>query len=102
VLKLGFGKQIARLVSDHHERLDGSGYPRGLRGTQLDLETRVLMVCDVFDALLSERVYREAWTLDRALGLLRTESGTALDRRCVDALERIKVREGQSTARTAA
>jgi putative nucleotidyltransferase with HDIG domain len=102
VLQLGFGKQVARLVSDHHERLDGSGYPRGLRETHLDLETRVLMVCDVFDALLSERVYREAWTLDRALGLLRTESGTALDRRCVDALERITVREGQSTARTAA
>jgi putative nucleotidyltransferase with HDIG domain len=101
-LELGFGPQVARLVSDHHERLDGSGYPRGLRETSLDLETRVLMVCDVFDALLSTRVYRDAWTLDRALQLLRDESGTALDRRCAEALERIVAREGEAYARSAA
>jgi putative nucleotidyltransferase with HDIG domain len=101
-LQLGFAPQVARLVSDHHERLDGSGYPRGLREAELDLETRVLMVCDVFDALLSTRVYRDAWTLDRALGLLRSESGTALDPRCVEALERIVAREGQASARSAA
>ena len=89
VLQLGFGRQVARLVSDHHERLDGSGYPRGLPAAQLDLETRVLMVCDVFDALLSDRVYRHAWTLDRALGLLWAESGTAFDRHCVEVLERV-------------
>jgi putative nucleotidyltransferase with HDIG domain len=101
-LELGFGPQVARLVSDHHERLDGSGYPRGLRETSLDLETRVLMVCDVFDALLSTRVYREAWPLERALQLLRDESGSALDRRCAEALERIVAREGEASARFAA
>jgi putative nucleotidyltransferase with HDIG domain len=101
-LELGFGSHVARLVSDHHERLDGSGYPRGLNATALDLETRVLMVCDVFDALLSTRVYREAWTLDRALRLLREESGSALDRRCAEALERIVEREGEAYARSAA
>jgi putative nucleotidyltransferase with HDIG domain len=101
-LQLGFGAAVARLVSDHHERLDGSGYPRGLREPALDLETRVLMVCDVFDALLSTRVYREAWSLDRALGLLREEAGTTLDRRCVEALERILAREGEASARFAA
>jgi HD-GYP domain-containing protein (c-di-GMP phosphodiesterase class II) len=102
VLQLGFGPQVARLVSDHHERLDGSGYPRGLREAELDLETRVLMVCDVFDALLSARVYRDAWTLEDALGLLRRESGEQFDARCVEALERILVREGERPARTAA
>jgi putative nucleotidyltransferase with HDIG domain len=102
VLQLGFGPQVARLVSDHHERLDGSGYPRGLRETELDLETRVLMVCDVFDALLSARVYRDAWSLDDALGLLARESGVKLDPRCVAALERIVAREGAMLARTAA
>jgi putative nucleotidyltransferase with HDIG domain len=101
VLELGFGKQVARLVSDHHERLDGSGYPGGLQAAQLDLETRVLMVCDVFDALLSERVYRDAWTLDRALGLLRAESGTAFDRHCVEALERVVAQEPAYSARGA-
>jgi putative nucleotidyltransferase with HDIG domain len=99
---LGFDGQVARLVSDHHERLDGSGYPRGLRETQLDLETRVLMVCDVFDALLAERVYRDAWTLERALELLRSESGTAFDPRCVEALEGIVAREPSAAVRRAA
>ncbi|MGH2763213.1 MAG: HD-GYP domain-containing protein [Thermoleophilaceae bacterium] len=98
VLQLGFGAQVARLVSDHHERLDGSGYPRGLREAELDLETRVLMVCDVYDALLSTRVYREAWTPERALGLLREEAGTALDPRCVAALERIVAGEARPAA----
>ena len=55
----GFSKLASRLVLDHHERLDGSGYPRGLRAGELDLETRVIAVCDVFDALMSRRVYRE-------------------------------------------
>jgi len=102
VLQLGFGPQVARLVSDHHERLDGSGYPRGLRETELDLETRVLMVCDVYDALLSTRVYREAWTPERALGLLRGEAGTALDPRSVEALERVVARPDERRARSAA
>ena len=80
VRQLGFSAQVARLVLDHHERLDGSGYPRGLGAPDLDIETRILAVCDVFDALLSKRVYRAAWTLDNALELLRRESGTASTR----------------------
>lgn len=49
----------------------------------------MLAVCDVYDALRSEHVYREAWTHERALGLLREEAGTAFDARCVEALERV-------------
>jgi HD-GYP domain-containing protein (c-di-GMP phosphodiesterase class II) len=92
----GFSKAASRLVLDHHERLDGSGYPRGLRGGELDLETRVLAVCDVFDALMSKRVYREAWSREDALALLNREAGTAFDPRCVDALERVLAREDQA------
>ena len=77
VRQLGFSAQVARLVLDHHERLDGSGYPRGLGAPDLDIETRILAVCDVFDALLSKRVYRPAWTVDKALELLSKQSGTA-------------------------
>ncbi len=103
VLELGFAPQVARLVSDHHERLDGSGYPRGTGAPQLGLETRVLMVCDVFDALLSRRVYREAWTQERALALLRDEAGAGLlDARCVEALERALARDGDQAGRRAA
>jgi HD-GYP domain-containing protein (c-di-GMP phosphodiesterase class II) len=76
-------------VLDHHERLDGSGYPRGVHADDLDLATRILAVCDVYDALVSKRVYRPAWAQDDALALLREESETAFDARCVEALERV-------------
>jgi putative nucleotidyltransferase with HDIG domain len=83
----GFPEEVCRLVSDHHERLDGSGYPRGLGGDELNLETRILAVCDVYDALVSDRVYRPAWTPERALALLHEESH-AYDPVVVAALER--------------
>ena len=102
VRQLGFSSQVARLVLDHHERLDGTGYPRGLGAPDLDIETRILAVCDVFDALLSRRVYRPAWTLDKALELLSRESGTAFDAACVEALERVIARERGETASAAA
>jgi HD-GYP domain-containing protein (c-di-GMP phosphodiesterase class II) len=85
----GFDESIARLVLDHHERLDGSGYPRGIEGDALDLPTRILAVCDVYDALVSPRVYRPAWPQQRALSLLRDEADAAFDARCVEALERV-------------
>ena len=102
VLELGFSERVARLVHDHHERLDGSGYPRGLGAPDLDIETRILAVCDVFDALLSKRVYRDAWSLESALELLRREAGTAFDPSCVDALERVIAREPAESVRAAA
>ena len=91
--RLGFSPRVRELVRDHHERLDGSGYPHG--ATALSLETCVLAVCDVYDALCSERVYRPAWTHERALELLRDEAGSAFDTRCVEALERVLARAGQ-------
>jgi hypothetical protein len=83
----GFAPGVLRLVLDHHERLDGSGYPRGLAGGELDLETRILAVCDVYDALVSDRVYRAAWTPDRAIALLRDPA--QFDASCVAALESV-------------
>ena len=91
--ELGFGGGVRRLVRDHHERLDGAGYPHGAAASDLSLETRVLTVCDVYDALCSERVYREAWTHEQALALLRDETDTAFDPRCVAALERVVARQ---------
>jgi putative nucleotidyltransferase with HDIG domain len=89
----GFAAVVYELVHSHHERLDGKGYPRGLRDCDLALDTRILTVCDVYDALVSPRVYRGAWSHEAALGLLRDETGTAFDERCVAALERVLARE---------
>ena len=82
----GFPEAVHRLVAQHHERLDGKGYPYGLAAANIGIGSRVLAVCDVYDALVSNRVYREAWTPERALSLLREEAGTAFDPRCVEAL----------------
>ena len=93
--RLGFSPRVRGLVRDHHERLDGTGYPDG--ATDLPLETRILAVCDVYDALCSERVYREAWVHERAIGLLREEADEKFDRTCVEALSRVLDRRGAST-----
>ena len=89
----GFDEVVHALVRDHHERLDGSGYPRSLTDGQISLEARILGVCDVYDALVSPRVYREAWSHERAIGLLRDAAGELFDARCVEALERVLGRE---------
>jgi HD-GYP domain-containing protein (c-di-GMP phosphodiesterase class II) len=89
----GFSDAVRRLVLDHHERLDGTGYPNGRSACELDLETRILTVCDVYDALLSVRVYRDAWTHDRAMALLHEQTGSAFDAACVGALERMLARD---------
>ena len=85
----GFPEKVRNLVSDHHERLDGTGYSNGLKDEELSIETRILAVCDVYDALVSDRVYRAAWTPERALSLLQEEAGTGYDPKVVAALERV-------------
>jgi hypothetical protein len=91
----GFSGAVRALVLGHHERLDGSGYPQGLSGDELDLETRILGACDVYDALRSPRVYRAAWTHEQAMGFLAAQVDSVFDVRCVEALERVLVREGE-------
>jgi HD-GYP domain-containing protein (c-di-GMP phosphodiesterase class II) len=82
----GFAGGVHKLVRSHHERLDGTGYPDRLDERSIDLDTRILTVADVYDALVSPRVYRPAWTHEDALALLRADTGTAFDARCVDAI----------------
>jgi HD-GYP domain-containing protein (c-di-GMP phosphodiesterase class II) len=98
----GFDDGVRELVRDHHERLDGGGYPRGVDGEQLSLDTRILTVCDVYDALISKRVYRAAWTHEAAMEHLRRDAGVAYDPRCVEALARVVERELAPTATLAA
>lgn len=75
-----------RIVHDHHERIDGRGYPHGVDGALLGLEARIMAACDVYDALVSDRVYRRAWTPEQALALLRQEVGIAFDASVVETL----------------
>lgn len=69
----------------HHEKWDGSGYPRGLKGEQIPLSARIFAVVDVYDALTSNRPYRPAWTRERTLEHIRSLSGTCFDPKVVDA-----------------
>ncbi|MFH1635605.1 MAG: HD domain-containing phosphohydrolase [Chloroflexota bacterium] len=69
----------------HHEKWDGSGYPEGLRGEQIPLSARIFAIVDVWDALNSDRPYREAWPEDKVLEYIREQSGKHFDPRVVEA-----------------
>ncbi|MCA1243138.1 HD domain-containing protein [Stappia stellulata] len=78
---------IAPVAGAHHERLDGKGYPNGLKGAEICLEARILTVADVFDALSAERPYRAAMPIPQALAILDKDTGSAFDASCVAALK---------------
>ena len=75
---------VADMAVHHHERLDGSGYPHGIRGDKLSLEVRILGVCDVVEAMSSHRPYRAARSKDEVIGELRDGRGTKYDATVVD------------------
>jgi len=77
---------LSNIIHYHHEKLDGSGYPCGLVGDQIPIESRVIMVADIFDALTSVRPYKPAWSNAQAFAELRHLAGSELDADCVDAL----------------
>jgi HD-GYP domain-containing protein (c-di-GMP phosphodiesterase class II) len=81
-------RREAEIVIAHHERIDGSGYPRGLRAEAIPLEARILAVADTYDVLISNRPYRQAFDNERAFRILREESGTHLWEPAVRALLR--------------
>jgi putative nucleotidyltransferase with HDIG domain len=69
----------------HHEKFDGTGYPRGLKGEEIPLPARIFAVVDVYDALTSDRPYRKAWSKEEALKYIHEESGTHFDPQVVEA-----------------
>ncbi len=72
----------------HHERYDGSGYPKGLEGDTIPIEARIVAVADVYDALTSKRPYKAAWGSERAFGYLKKHTGALFDPECVQAFFR--------------
>jgi len=79
--------ELAQVAAAHHERLDGKGYPLGLRADKINLETRIITTADIFDAITADRPYRKAVPVPRTLEIMRKDVGTAIDGRCLDALE---------------
>ncbi|AZQ11906.1 Cyclic di-GMP phosphodiesterase response regulator RpfG [Shewanella khirikhana] len=68
-----------RIALTHHEKWDGSGYPRGLKGEEIPIEGRIVAIADVFDALTSIRPYKKAWTIEDTMALLESEAGKHFD-----------------------
>ena len=79
----------ADIPYSHHERWDGTGYPRGLKGEEIPLCARIFAVADVWDAIRSSRSYREAWPTERCVAFMREGAGTLFDPRVVEAFLRI-------------
>lgn len=78
---------LADLAAAHHERMDGTGYPLGLRDQQIRIETRIITACDFYDALTADRPYRRAMTAAEAIEIMRLESGRGVDADCLAVLE---------------
>ena len=81
-------RDLAAVAGAHHERLDGKGYPKGLKGDEIAFESRIITVADIFDALTAERPYRAAMPLSKALAIMVEMVGTAIDEDCFDGLQR--------------
>ena len=75
----------AIIALGHHERFDGSGYPNGLHGDDIPIVARVVAIADVFDALVSERPYKHAWSIEEGFAYLESQKGKHFDPRCVEA-----------------
>ncbi|SIQ95638.1 two-component system response regulator [Aquipseudomonas alcaligenes] len=80
----GLLRMAREIALNHHEKWDGSGYPRGIGGVEIPVEARIIAIADVFDALTSERPYKKAWPVEEAVQLLREQSGRHFDPELVE------------------
>jgi HD-GYP domain-containing protein (c-di-GMP phosphodiesterase class II) len=80
------------MIYQHHERMDGTGYPRGLAGEEILLESRIIAVADLYEAMANDRPYRTAPGGDRALRVLHEGRGTLFDPDVIDSFDRVLAR----------
>lgn len=92
--EVDFPWPIAKIIQQHHERIDGSGYPQGLKGDELLLESRILAIADIVEAMASHRPYRAALGIEVALKEITAHRGITLDAEVVDACLRIFLEQG--------
>ncbi|WP_156891755.1 HD domain-containing phosphohydrolase [Maridesulfovibrio zosterae] len=85
---------IRRIILEHHERIDGSGYPYGLKGDELLHESKIIAVADYIDAVLTDRPYRRSLGIDKILNILDKEKGVSLDAQCAEVGIKL-IHEGQ-------
>lgn len=81
---IDFLKEAITIPYSHHEKFDGTGYPRGLKGEEIPIEARIFSVCDVYDALTNERPYRKPWSKEKAIEYIKSEKGKSFDPEIVD------------------
>lgn len=81
--------ELSHVSAAHHERLDGGGYPRGLKATDIAIETRIITTADIFDAITAERPYRGAVPVEKTLAIMADTVGTAIDANCFAHLKNI-------------
>src|SRR5690606_99131 len=84
VSAMDFPEPVDEVVLSHHEHWDGSGYPRGLTGENIPPLARILTVVDCFDALVSDRPYRKAMSMEKAIELMQRQRGTIFDPQVLD------------------
>jgi HD-GYP domain-containing protein (c-di-GMP phosphodiesterase class II) len=77
-------KEARNMAAYHHERWDGKGYPEGLHGEVIPLSARIMAVADVFDALVSPRVYKPAFPIEKAIEIIQDGAGKQFDAKCVE------------------
>lgn len=80
-----YTKTALHIIEDHHERFDGNGYPNGKKGDDISIEGRMMAIIDVYDALRSKRVYKDAYSHERSMAIIRAESGKHFDPVIVEA-----------------
>ncbi|MGM0838051.1 MAG: HD domain-containing phosphohydrolase [Bacillota bacterium] len=92
-----YNEEIPKIIEQHHERLNGSGYPNGLKGEDILLEARIISVSDSFDAMTEDRAYRKAYSAAYAMAEIKRLTPTLYDQTVVNALEEILKEEGHLT-----